>query len=123
MIDFEKLEKIVAYFKCVEPLEIDQSNGVYNVDASCGCCVGAHIAHMESGINFSDGIDALFAAVFGHPRNCERETAEKQSYLLGRLRVHGSGKMAPFGGEPWDNPPHIVFQRLIDELREEQAKA
>ena len=126
MVDFKKLENLVEYFKALEPSRIDQEWGAYSEE--CGCCVGAHLAHCLAGTgHYLDGIDDLYEAVYGSPPGRwpapAQETAGKLRGIEVRLTSHGAGSDNPFGTHPWVCPPHEVFQGLIAELREEQAKA
>ena len=124
MVDYARLEKLVAYFKDLEPSMIDQVHGSYVDD--CGCCVGAHIAHCLAGkSDYLDGIDDLYEAVYGSPPDHgwpaqAQATSGRLRKLNRRLMSHGSGSGDPFGTYPWDNPPYIVFWLLIDALRKEE---
>ena len=124
MVDYAKLEKIVGYFKELDPALINQEEGVYQGE-HCGCCVGAHIAHcLNVGSGVSQGREEVFKIVYGSyssPYSSFHQEYKDWQLLEADLRRCGTGVHNPFGVTNWARPPHGVFDDFIKLLKKEEA--
>ena len=126
-VNTDCLPELIDYFTALDPARLCQSHGVISghardseayhrvlhpVTGTCAYCVGAHIAFLwdvraEHGdFDFHNGKAALM-----------ERTGLDYSTLAAVMHEQGAPE-SPFGADPWEVSPGVVFQNMLDALTE-----
>ena len=109
----ECLPEVIEYFTKLPLNRINQDYGIYR--EHCACCIGAHIAFLfKAQLRSSDY--SLFEA---GRRELAKRMDMSTTELYKVLWNHGAPRH-PFGLAPWKIPPAIVFERVLQENKNER---
>ena len=113
-INTQPLPEIIEYFENLDPWKLNQLGAAFQLGHNCGCCVGAHLAHI---FGIAQGLSNDFTK--GSKELAERMGYEKTMaspavfYLEIDLSKFGAPRAA-FGAQEWEIPPEQVFQKMME---------